>query len=257
MQTPEYETYPALVTAHIKHGFFGRNGGVSLGHLGGLNASLAVNDTPENVITNRTLAVETTGAASANLVMLTQVHSNMVVVVDKHNDFSVPQKADALVTSRNNIALGILTADCTPVLFADTVAGVIGAAHAGWKGAAANILRETVTAMEKLGAKRENITAVLGPSISEINYEVGHEFAQNFLTEYPDYSFAVNADAYPNPHLNVNAILAHQANQLGIGAYHDINICTYAQPNRYFSHRYATHHNIITGRQLSIITLTH
>jgi len=162
----------------IKHGFFTRNGGVSKGIYSSLNVGFGSDDTKKNVEKNRKIALQTLGT-KGKLYTLYQVHSNKVVVFS--DDFDDKTKADALVTDKPGIVLGILTADCTPILFADPNAKIIGAAHAGWKGAHSGILENTVEAMKRLGAK--NISAAIGPTIGQASYEVGPEFYKRLVDD--------------------------------------------------------------------------
>ena len=164
----------------VPHGFLGRRGGVSQGICAGLNVGLGSKDDPEAVRANRRLAVEAV-APGAQLVTLHQVHSATAIPVTTPFPDDARPKADALVTDRPGLALGILTADCTPVLFADRDAGVIGAAHAGWKGALSGVVESTLAAMETLGASRAKIVAAIGPTIARRSYEVDEDFLRRFL----------------------------------------------------------------------------
>ena len=168
-------THPSL---GVPHGFFTRAGGVSSGVYAGLNCGRGSQDQSEAVAINRGRVAAHFGLQPDALVSVHQVHSPRVAVVDGPRE--APERADAMVTRRSDLALGILTADCGPVLFADPEAGVIGAAHAGWKGALDGVLEATVAAMEALGARRDRVRAVLGPTIGRASYEVGPEFANRF-----------------------------------------------------------------------------
>jgi polyphenol oxidase len=165
----------------LRHGFFTRHGGVSEGHYASLNCGLGSGDDPQAVAANRARAMAALDLPAAALVTAAQVHSARVIKVEAPwPDASRPQ-ADALVTRRQGVALGILTADCAPVLFADAGAGVVGAAHAGWRGAKAGVLESTVAAMTQLGARAERIAAAVGPCIRQASYEVGADFQQAFV----------------------------------------------------------------------------
>ncbi|WP_420547855.1 peptidoglycan editing factor PgeF [Curvivirga sp.] len=171
----------------INHGFFTRGGGISEGIYKGLNCGSGSNDNPDKVQENRNRVAGKLKVASGHLLSLYQIHSAEVVTIDSKPDLEVwnsmqRPKADGFATKRDDIALGILTADCGPVLFADEKASVIGACHAGWKGAIGGVMENTVNAMEKLGANRSNIKAVLGPCIHQHSYEVGSEFVVEFVT---------------------------------------------------------------------------
>lgn len=244
-----------LAPQGLRHGFFTRAGGVSDGIYRGLNAGVGSQDSRENVAENRARIAATFGVAPQNLLSLYQVHSPDALIVRESFGAERP-KADALVTDRPGLALGVLTADCGPVLYADGEAGVIGAAHAGWKGALTGILESTIAAMETLGARRERIVAVLGPSIGPDNYEVGPEFVDRFT--------AVSADngAYfrpsPRPGHALFDLARYTLDRLaraGVAA-HGVDRCTYAEEENFFSYRRATHRGEGDyGRQISAIVL--
>ena len=239
----------------IRHGFFTRTGGVSGGLYKGLNVGLGSADDAERVAVNRARVAEWLEVAADRLVTLHQVHSADAVVVDAPFSGDRP-KADAMVTDRPGIALGVLTADCGPVLYADAEAGVIGAAHAGWKGALTGVLEATIEAMERLGASRERIAAVLGPSISAQNYEVGPEFVARFVA-----ADAAN-EAYFTPSgkdghalFDLNRYTLDRLARAGVQA-SGIDRCTYSAEGLFYSYRRATHRNEPDyGRQISSIVL--
>jgi YfiH family protein len=154
------------------------------------------------------------------------------------------------------LALGILTADCTPILFADPIAGVIGAAHAGWRGAVDGICGATIEAMVALGAQPENIIAAIGPTISGANYEVGDQFKADFLALQPHGERHFFAPEGKKTHFDLPGFVAAQLSKSGVGTIEKVGGCTYGEPGRYFSHRYGTHQNSRTGRQVAIIGLT-
>lgn len=239
----------------IRHGFFTRAGGVSTGIYRGLNAGVGSNDAPDAVAENRARVAGAIGVEADRLLTLYQTHSADALIVTE--PFGQPRpKADAMVTDRPGIALGVLAADCGPILYADAEAGVVGAAHAGWKGAFTGILESTIEAMETLGAKRERIVAVLGPSIGPLNYEVGPEFMDRFTAANP-----VNA-AYFTPSVNaghamfdLNRYTVDRLSNAGIQA-GMIGLCTYADEDRFFSYRRSTHRREADyGRQISAIVL--
>ena len=174
------------VLSDVSHGFFTRKGGVSKGIYEGLNCGVGSADDKDAVAANRAFVADAMGVEA--LATVHQIHSANVVTITANSDLSERPKADALVTAREGVALGILTADCQPVLFSDPVAGVIGAAHAGWRGAVDGVLEATIDAMEGIGANRANISAAIGPAISQSAYEVGPEFFEEFLSEDPNYS---------------------------------------------------------------------
>ncbi len=237
----------------LRHGFFGRQGGVSAGEFGALNVSYAVGDDPEAVRENRRLVADTMGVGP--LVVLRQVHSDRVVTVEKSALPDGTIEADAMVTRDPGIALGILTADCAPLLFADPEAGVIGAAHAGWKGAAHGIALNTIKAMTELGADPGRILVTVGPTISGPNYEVGPQFMADFLALQPAAGDSFAAPEGGREHFDLGGFLLGQLAPLGLAAQDRLDECTYSRPDRYFSHRYATHQGAKTGRQISVIGL--
>ena len=187
----------------VRHGFFTRRGGASSGVFAGLNCGVGSSDQREVVEINRARVADAMDVAPDHLVGVHQIHSATVISVD--GPLNEKPRADALVTATPGLALSILTADCQPVLFHDAEAGVIGAAHAGWRGALDGVLTATVEAMEDLGATRDNITAVIGPCISQRAYEVGPEFIDAFLAEDPTFAryFANGADAVSYTHLTL------------------------------------------------------
>ncbi|SDG50035.1 peptidoglycan editing factor PgeF [Pelagibacterium luteolum] len=251
---PPLEKSPALTTASgIRHGFFGRRGGVSEGEFASLNASSAVGDDTANVVENIHRAVMALKGGPIEVALARQVHGTDVLVVDDRYDFAKRPEADAMVTKRSGIALGILTADCVPVLLADPESGIVGAAHAGWKGAADGIVERTVEAMVALGATQSAIIAAIGPAISAENYEIGNEMAADIESRFPDAAPFVLKDGWPRPHFDVPGLVLSQLRALGIGAVEQVGDCTYAHPELYFSHRHATHNDTRAGRQIALI----
>jgi YfiH family protein len=248
---------PLLAEAggRVSHGFFGRAGGVSEGPLyRGLNVGLGSQDRPEAVAENRARVANWFGAGAGHLATLYQVHSPDVVTV---SDLTGERPhADGQATDRPGIVLGILTADCGPVLFADGDAGVIGAAHAGWKGAFDNVLENTIDAMLRLGAQRERIVASLGPSISALNYEVGPEFVERFVARNPDWQkfFAPSTKA-GHSMFDLPGFTVARLRAAGVKA-ENLDICTYADEENFFSYRRTTHRQESDyGRQISAIML--
>jgi YfiH family protein len=221
----------------IRHGFFTREGGASTGVFAGLNCGFGSSDQAEFVATNRARVAEAMEVEA--LTGVHQIHSADVVVVDGPVQGS--PKADALVCATPGTALAILTADCQPVLFADPKAGVVGAAHAGWQGAVDGVLEATVDAMERLGASRPDIAAVIGPSISQRNYEVGQEFLERFMDEDTDNAlfFANGADG--KYQFDLAAFGLARLRAAGVGQAEWTGHCTYADPARFYSYRRATH----------------
>ena len=239
----------------IKHGFSTRQGGYSSGIFSSLNCGLGSGDDIALVTKNRARVADEMGVAHTHLVSSYQVHSPDVMIVD--TPFVERPKVDGLVTNKLAIALGILTADCGPVLFADHQAGVIGACHAGWKGALTGVTDRTVEAMESLGANRKNIVAVLGPTISQKAYEVGPEFPKPFLQQnnaHQKYFIpSVKSDHYM---FDLPAYLIDRMQVYGVGQAVDLALCTYADAERFFSYRRTTHlQEKDYGRLISTIAL--
>ncbi|AQQ05487.1 polyphenol oxidase [Roseibium algicola] len=241
----------------IRHGFFTRQGGVSGGIYTSLNIGLGSDDERSSVLENRDRVAGQLGIGADRLVSPYQIHSADVITVSAPFAQDADRKADALVTATPGLAIGIATADCGPLLFADTKAGVIGAAHSGWKGAVTGILQNTVAAMEALGATRTNITAVLGPTISQGAYEVGPEFKERFLQEHPDNTrYFKPSERAEHFMFDLPAFITDKLQALGLGAIADLALCTYADEDRFFSYRRTTHRKEPDyGRQISAIAL--
>ena len=233
------------------HGFLGRSGGVSTGMLTGLNCGWGSNDDRAAIAENRRRAVDSV-LPGARLVTVHQVHSADVVEAGEWPDDDRPP-ADALVTDRPGILLGILTADCAPILLADRDAGVIGAAHAGWRGAVAGVAASTVAAMENLGARRSRIAAAVGPCIAKANYEVDYAFAERLGPEQE--RFFTDGPA-GKPHFDLESFVVASLAAAGVTRIEALGLDTYAAPDRFFSYRRATHLDEPDyGRQLSLIGL--
>lgn len=253
--TPPFHTAGGLAAlAGIRHGFFGRQGGVSEGELAALNASFAVGDAPDRVTANRVLIAGALGFAPEALATIRQVHSARAVTLGPDDSSELPE-ADALVTRMRGRLLGILTADCTPVLLADPVAGVVGAAHAGWRGAVDGIVEATVAAMTALGAAPERILAAIGPTIAASNYEVGPDFARDLLAKHPAAASRVSRPNGGREHFDLPGFVSDRLRAAGVDQVEDLAACTLTAPERYFSHRHATRAGTATGRQLSVIGL--
>lgn len=251
--TLEILTSPVLGPA--RHGFFTRRGGASSGIFEGLNCGPGSSDLDSAVTINRARVAEAMGVEPQALVTVNQVHSPDVVTLSAPPDGPRP-RADAMVTATPGIALGILTADCQPVLFADNEAGVIGAAHAGWRGSLDGVLEATLDAMEALGARRGNIHAAIGPAISQAAYEVGPEFLDAFLAEDPDNArFFAGGDG-DRVQFDLPAFGLHRLRAAGVGEVEWMRHCTYADPARFYSYRRATHRGEADyGRLISVIRL--
>lgn len=238
----------------FKHGFFTRMGGASSGVFEGLNCGVGSSDQAEVVAINRERVAKAMDVPLEHLVTVHQTHSAQAVPVD--GPLADRPKADGLATSTPGIALGILTADCLPVLFADERASVIGAAHAGWKGAKSGVMEATIDAMETLGAERAQIHAVLGPAISQANYEVGQEFMEGFLDEDPSTArFFVNGQG-DRMQFDLPGYALQRLRDAGVGEAYWIRRCTYADPEHFFSYRRSVHRKEADyGRLISSIRL--
>lgn len=239
----------------VRHGFFTRAGGVSQGIYRGLNVGLGSQDDAAHVATNRTRVADWMGVGPDRLLTLWQVHSPDAITVREPWTGERP-KADAMVTDVPGIAIGVLAADCGPVLFADGEARVIGAAHAGWKGALTGVLEATVRAMEELGARRDRIHAVLGPSISARNYEVGPEFVERFVDADPANAvWFTPSQRDGHARFDLNGYTLDRLERAGVTA-GMLDLCTYADADRFYSYRRATHRQEPDyGRQISAIVL--
>ena len=240
--------------APLRHGFFTRKGGASSGIFHGLNCGPGSSDLSEVVAINRARVAAAMGVEPGDLLTVQQIHSADVVTVTA--PFNHRPVADAMVTATPGIVLGVLTADCQPVLFADAKAGVIGAAHAGWRGARDGVLEATVVAMEALGATRAGLRAVIGPTISQSAYEVGPEFIDSFIADNPQNArFFVKgpADRYL---FDLPGFGLHQLRAAGVGHAEWTRHCTYSDPDRFYSYRRTTHAGEADyGRLISVIRL--
>lgn len=237
----------------IPHGFLGRRGGVSTGIHARLNVGTGSTDDPATIAENRRRATEAV-LPGAKLATVYQVHSpDAVIVTEPFPDAERPH-ADAMVTNVPGLAIGILTADCTPVLLADREAGVIGAAHAGWKGALGGVTDSTIALMETLGARRESIAAAIGPCIARASYEVDDGFLRRFAEADPA-NERFFAGGRPGHHqFDLEAYVAHRLAAAGLTRIEALGEDTYSQPGRFYSFRRATHRGEPDyGRQISVI----
>jgi YfiH family protein len=255
---PEPLQSPLLAKAEaqgIRHGFFTRAGGVSEGIYRGLNIGVGSKDDPALVKENRRRVAAWMGVAPDSLLSVYQIHSPDVIVAT--GPFFAPRpQADAIVTDRPGLALGASSADCGPVLLADATARVVGAAHAGWKGALGGVLENAIDAMEKLGASRERIVAVLGPSIGPENYEVGAEFVERFTNVDKD-NRRYFTPSMNNGHsmFDLNRYTLDRLRKAGVTA-EGLGRCTYAEEDLFYSYRRTTHRKEADyGRQISAIVL--
>jgi YfiH family protein len=226
----------------IRHAFFTRSGGVSQGVYATLNGGVGSNDTPEQVAENRARMAVALGVAPDRLITPYQVHSADVVVVDEPWSAANRPRVDAVVTRTPKLAIGVSTADCGPLLFADTQARVIGAAHAGWRGAFTGVIEATIAAMEKLGADRARIGVALGPTIRQANYEVGPEFVERFLAADADNAcYFTDSERPGHAMFDLTGYIAARAARAGIVNFEDVGLDTYAEPERFYSYRRSTH----------------
>lgn len=238
----------------LQHGFFTRKGGASSGIFDGLNCGLGSSDQAEIVKINRARVAEAMDVPREALITVHQVHSADVVTVE--GPLEDAPRADAMVTDRPGLALGILTADCQPVLFADAEAGVVGGAHAGWRGALDGVLDATLDAMEALGAQRGRIHAVIGPSISQRAYEVGPEFIEDFLADDPENTRFFASGRGDRYQFDLPAYGVHRLRRAGVGLAEWTRHCTYSEPERFFSYRRSVHlEEADYGRLISAIRL--
>lgn len=241
----------------IAHGFFTRGGGHSTGIFASLNCGHGSGDDSDLVKMNRNVVARALGVADGHVVTAHQVHSADVVEVTEVWPLGGRPKVDGLVTRSKGIALGVLTADCGPVLFADAEAQIIGCCHAGWKGAVTGVTDTTVAAMQKLGARRDNIIAVLGPTISQLAYEVGPDFPKPFLEQSAAHATffkpSTKADHFM---FDLPDYLRLRLKLLGLKAVYDLALCTYSDESRFYSYRRATHRGETDyGRLISAIAL--
>jgi YfiH family protein len=251
----EVEVIRAPALDAMPHGFLGRRGGVSTVDLAGLNVGYGSKDDRSAIGENRRRAVAAV-LPGAELATVHQVHSAEAVHVERAWAQGERPKADAMVTDRPNLLLGILTADCAPVLFADAEAGVIGAAHAGWRGALAGVTDATMEAMEQLGARRDRISAAVGPCIAQLSYEVDEDFRQRFATQDPGSERFFIESATGKPHFDLQDYVVHRLLAAGIEPVEAIRLDTYADPDGFYSYRRATHRGEPDyGRQVSLIGL--
>jgi len=247
-----------LALAGISHGFFTRQGGHSTGLFDSLNCGMGSGDDKHMVLKNRAVVAGKLGIAADRLLSAWQIHSPDAAVVTGPWDGEERPRVDALVTKTPGIGLGVLTADCGPVLFADPKAGVIGAAHAGWKGALTGVTTRTLEVMEEQGANRSGITAVIGPMISKAAYEVGPEFPGRFIAAGEDNARFFTASPRAGHYMfDLPGYLASRLSAEGVGTVVNLSLCTFSDEARFFSYRRATHRNEKDyGRLISAIALT-
>jgi len=235
-------TSDILALTGVSHAFFTRAGGVSGGLYGSLNGGIGSQDAAENVAENRARMAAALEVEPHRFLTAYQVHSPNVVVVETPWALDARPKADAMVTRMRALAIGITTADCGPVLFAEPQSGVIGAAHAGWRGALAGVLEATVDAMTRLGARRHLIRAAIGPMIRQPNYEVGPDLIARFAAEdQASQRFFVAAPRHGHALFDLAGYIGARLGRSGVDRVEDLGLCTYADPERFFSYRRSTH----------------
>lgn len=241
----------------IRHAFFTREGGVSSGIYATLNGGVGSNDAAEHVKENRARMAAAVGVTAERFLSAYQIHSPDVAVVEQPWTPDARPKVDAIVTKKPGLALGISTADCGPLLFADDTARVIGAAHAGWRGAFTGVIEATLAAMEKLGAKREAVRVALGPLIRKESYEVGPEFVARF-TEADENNAAFFTASVREGHamFDLPGYIAMRVAKAGVTQFEDLRLCTYSDPDRFYSYRRTTQRGEPDyGRHINAIAL--
>lgn len=245
----------AKALAGVPHGFFGRRGGCSTGAVAGLNCGTGSGDDPPLVEANRRLAGDAI-LPGAPIASVYQIHSPTAVIVIEAVPHEERSRADALVTDRPGLLLGVVTADCAPILMADPASGVVGAVHAGWRGALAGVTDQAIAAMISLGARVENIAAAIGPCLAKASFEVGHDFAEQLIADDADNERFLGEGPGGKPRFDLEAYLVARLAAAGIRQVEASGLDTYALEDRFYSYRRSTHRNEPTyGRQLSLIGL--
>lgn len=243
------------VLGDLPHGFLGRRGGVSQGEMWGLNVGYGSGDDPELIAENRRRAIDAV-LPVASLATVHQVHSPTVVYVEQPWEQDRRPHADAMVTDRPGLLLGVLTADCAPVLFADEEAGIVAAAHSGWRGAIGGVNEATIEAMEELGARRERIVAAVGPSVEQKSYEVDDAFRDRFVEQNQANGRFFVAGPAGKPHFDLTGYILYRLSDAGVAKAEGLRLDTYSDPDRFYSFRRSTHRNEPSyGRQISMIGL--
>lgn len=253
LQAPSLATFPG-----IRHAFFTRSGGVSQGVYSSLNGGVGSRDAPDKVAENRARMAAALGVNTDRFLTLFQIHSPDVVVAQEPWTRESRPRADAVVTQVPRLAIGVSTADCGPLLFADSEARVIGAAHAGWRGALSGVIEATVDAMERLGARRARIAAALGPTIRQSNYEVGPEFVEQFLAADPaNARYFKPSQREGHAMFDLCGYIAQRVEQAGLTQFEDLGLCTYEEAERFYSYRRSTHREEPDyGRHINAIALS-
>ncbi len=251
-------TADILMLSGVRHAFFTRAGGVSDGPYASLNGGIGSRDSADNVVENRARMAATLGVEPHRLLTAYQVHSPEVVIVEAPWTAQTRPRADAIVTRLRALAIGVTTADCGPILLADPQASVIGAAHAGWRGALAGVIEATVEAMERLGAARRQIRAAIGPMIRQRNYEVGPDLIAQFAAgDAVSSRFFAPAPRQGHALFDLAGYVASRLARAGVNQVQDLGLCTYGDPARFFSYRRTTHRaEPDYGRHVNAIALT-
>jgi YfiH family protein len=258
MKNPPVLTANNLALAGVRHAFFTREGGVSVGVYDSLNGGVGSSDDPASVKENRARMAGSLGASAERLLVPYQIHSAEALSVAKPWDEEARPRCDGLVTTTSALALGVTGADCGMLLFADSRSGVIGAAHAGWKGALSGVIEATVSAMEAHGARRADIHVALGPTIGPGSYEVGAEFVARFMSSDRDHArFFTPSTRKGHSMFDLPGFIAARVERLGVASFENLNIDTYADEARCFSYRRSVHSGQPDyGRLVSAIALT-
>jgi polyphenol oxidase len=256
MTIPEFLTFPVLRSPGLRHAFFTRNGGASEGIYASLNGGVGSRDAPNAVRRNRARMAESLGVAPERLLVPFQIHSAEVATVGEPWTAEARPRCDGIVTATRGLALGVTGADCGMILFADAEAGVIGAAHAGWKGALNGVLEATIEAMLALGARLGRMSAALGPCIAQPSYEVGPEFVAAFATDPGSARFFAPSVRERHAMFDLHGYIVERARRAGLTNFEDSGLDTYADEARFFSYRRATHRNEADyGRLVAAIVL--
>ena len=240
----------------IKHGFFTRLNGLSKKQFKSLNCSSSNNDNKKNVDGNRLIAINNLNLNKKKLILIKQTHSSKVIRVTKSN-YDKNIEADGIITSLNDVVLGILTADCAPIIIYDDKNEFVCNLHSGWKGSLNNISQEAIKLFDKYQIKRKNLTAIVGPCLGLQNYEVDINFQEKFIKKNPKYSKFFLYKNKKKSYFNLRALINYQLSELGLRKIHNINRDTYSNDNLFFSHRRATHEGQkTTGRLINLISLS-
>ena len=242
--------------SHLKHGFFTRLDGLSKNQFRSVNCSSSNDDDKKNVNENRLIAIKNLNSNKKKLILLTQTHSSKVIRITKNNlDKNI--KADGVITSLNNVVLGILTADCAPVIIYDDKNKFVCNLHSGWKGSLNNISQTAIKLFDKYQIKRKNLTAIVGPCLGVKNYEVDKNFQRIFIEKNIKYTKFFRYKNKKKSYFNLRALINYQLSELGLKKIYNINRDTYSSESLFFSHRRATHKGQkTTGRLINLISLS-